>query len=79
MTRGFHVAMFTSVYSKQPEYMARTPDIPAPRHVQAPSILRNMRINAAKSLAGRAFSAETSARIDGSIPEYTANMPSTLR
>jgi len=59
MTRGFQVAMFTSVYSKQPEYMARTPDIPAPHHVQAPSILGNMRINSAEGLADRTFSADT--------------------
>jgi hypothetical protein len=71
--------MFTSVYSKKPEYTAPTPDIPAKRHVWAPSIHGDILNNSAKSYAGRASSADTLARIDGSIPEYTADMPSTSR
>jgi len=75
--RGVQVAMTTSVYSKQPEYMAPTPDIPILRHVRAPSILGNMRINSAKGKAGWSSSADTLARMDGSIPEYLVDMMST--
>lgn len=71
--------MFSSVYGKPPEYMARTPAIPATRHVQAPSILENMRINAAQGKAGPASSTDMPARIDGGNQEYAAHMPSTSR
>jgi hypothetical protein len=79
MTRDFENAMFPSVYGRKPAYAATTPDIQARRHVQALSILGNMRINSDESQAGRASSTDMPARIDGSIPEYTANMPSTSR
>ncbi|PKQ27443.1 MAG: hypothetical protein CVT63_07965 [Candidatus Anoxymicrobium japonicum] len=71
--------MFTSVYSKKPEYAATKPDIQAKGHVRAPSIPGNIRINLTKDHAGRASSADRLARIDGAIPEYTANVPSTSR
>lgn len=79
MTRDFERAMFTSVYGKRPAYAAIAPDIQAPRHVRAPSILENMRANSAKAHSGRPFATDMSSRIDGGIPEYAANMPSTLR
>jgi hypothetical protein len=49
------------------------------RHFQAPSIPGNMQINLTKDHAGRGFSADRLARIDGAIPECTANMPSPSR
>ena len=57
--------MLTSVYIKKPG--------------NAASIPGNMRISFTQNLAGWASSADRQARIDGAIPEYTANMPSTLR
>jgi len=76
---GFRDAMFTSIYIKKPGYAAPTTHILAKRHVQAPSIPGNMRINFTKDLAGRASSADRLARIDGAIPGYAAKMPSTSR
>ena len=79
MTGDFERAMFASVYVKKPAYAAIAPDIQAPRHVRAPSILENMRGNYARAHSGRPFATDTSSRMDGGIPEYAANMPSTSR
>ncbi len=71
--------MFASVDGVSPEYMALAPHILAPRHVSPPSILGNFRVTRSPTPSGWLSSAEALARMDGSFPEWTANMPSTLR
>ena len=71
--------MFASVDGASPGYMALTPHILALRHVSPPSILGNNRVTHSKNRSGWPSSAEALTRMDGSFPEYMANLPSTSR
>ena len=71
--------MFASMDGGRPGYMAITPHIQAPRHVSPPPILGNNLVSHSKNGSGWPSSAEAPARMDGSVPEYMANLPSTSR
>lgn len=76
---GFRLAPLTSISGMQPGYAAPPPHMLLRRHVQAPGIPGNITPNTAQCRSARASSANTSARMDGGVPEYAANMKSTLR
>ena len=71
--------MIASVYGASLGYMALTPHILAPRHVSPPSILGNTIVIDSRSCSGWPSSADAQTGMDGSFPEYMANMPSTSR
>jgi hypothetical protein len=76
---GFHTALLASISGKQAGYTAPTPRILAQRHVEAPYIPGNILVNVAPRRSGWGSSADQFTRMEGGIPEYAANMPSTLR
>jgi hypothetical protein len=62
-----------------PEYMAFSPPILGERRVLAPHTLAKEHAIQCITGINRAVADTDLARIDGSNPEYTAHMPSTLR